>query len=437
MVGPRNRAGKAPGVTICGGQRPCAGGGRPQGSPLRCGRRGRRGWCRASIIFPNSRGNHAGGHRWGRTWKRPPLGERRGAPCGRPPGSQHSPAGRWRRSTGPARGSATTRGGRRRVPGRATTRVAPTMRSPQATRLGPGVDHLPRFPRKSCWRPSVGKDLEGPRTGDRRGAPCGRPPGSQRSPAGWSGRATGPARHPVTICDGQRPCAGEGDHKGRPYDAVAAGDAVGAGRRSPSPIPQGIRPEVIVGGGPGNVHRSGDRRGAPCGCPSAWHRSPAGRWRRSSGPARSPATTRSGRRRVPGRATTRVAPTMWWSRATRLGRASIIIPNPPGGQAGGHRWTWKRPPIRDRRGTPCGCPPGSQRSPAGWSGRATGPARGRVTTCGGRRRVPGRGATRVAPTMWWSRATRLGRASIIILNSPGDRAGGHRWTWKTSADQGP
>ena len=43
-------------------------------------------------------------------------------------------------------------------------------------------------------------------------------------PRNRAGKAPG-----VTICGGQRPCAGEGDHKGRPYDAVAAGDAVGPG----------------------------------------------------------------------------------------------------------------------------------------------------------------------------------------------------------------
>ena len=43
------------------------------------------------------------------------------------------------------------------------------------------------------------------------------------------------------------PCAGEGDHKGRPYDAVVAGDAVGAGRRSSSPLPQEVSRRPSLG----------------------------------------------------------------------------------------------------------------------------------------------------------------------------------------------
>ena len=189
------------------------------------------------------------------------------------------------------------------------------------------------------------------------------------------------------------PCAGEGDHKGRPYDVVVAGDAVGAGRRSPSPIPQEIRPEVIVGGGPGNVHRSGTV-GAPL------VGAPRGRNVRLLG----------GRAAQPGRQGTRPrlvvcdavcrrgrpqgSPLRCGGRGRRgWRRSSIIFPDSPGNHAGRHRWgrTWKHPPTGDRRGTPCGCPPGSQRSPAGWSNRATGPARGPVTTCGGRRRVQGEG----------------------------------------------
>ena len=116
---------------------------------------------------------------------------------------------------------------------------------------------------------------------------------------------------------------------------------------------------------------------------------------------------------------------MWWSRATRLGRASIIIPNSPGDQAGGPWWTWKRPPIRDRRGTPCGCPPGSQRSPAGRSGRATGPVRhpvSRSAAVGGECR----GGRPQGSPLRCGRRGRRGwcRASIIFPNSRGNHAGG-------------
>ena len=200
----------------------------------------------------SGRGPQVGEH----TWKRPRPGDCRGTPCGRPPGSQRSPAGWSGHATGPARSPGTTRGVRRRVPGRATTRVAPTMWWSRATRLGRASIIIPNSPGDQAGGPWW--TWKRPPIRDRRGTPCGCPPGSQRSPAGRSCRATGPVRHPVSrSAAGSGRVQGEGDHKGRPYDAVAAGDAVGAGRRSPSPIPQGIRPEVIVGGGPGNVHRSG------------------------------------------------------------------------------------------------------------------------------------------------------------------------------------
>ncbi len=222
-------------------------GGRPQGSSLRCGRRRRRVWRRASITFPDSPGNHAGGHRWGRTWKHPP-------------------------------------------------------------------------------------------TGDRRGTPCGCPPGSHRSPAGWSNRATGPARGPVTTCGGRRRVQGEGDHKGRPYDAVAAGDAFGAGCRSPSPIPQEIMPEGTGGGGPGNVRRPGTVGASLVGALRGRNvRLLGGRAAQPGRQGARPrlvvcdAVCRGGRPQG--------SPLRCGHRGGRVwGRASITFPNSPGNRAGGHRW---------------------------------------------------------------------------------------------------
>ena len=176
---------------------------RQQGSPLRCGRCGQRVWGRVSIIFPDSPGSRAGGHRWGRTWKRRPTGDRRGAPCGRPPGSQRSPAGRWRRPTGSARGPVTTRGGRRRAEGRGTTRAAPTIQvRPRTSCLGRRERWIDREMSNRRYDPKIHhrrsirlkgydyilenpenwpNDPENPMTAGRRhggtgrGAPCGRP----------------------------------------------------------------------------------------------------------------------------------------------------------------------------------------------------------------------------------------------------------------------
>ncbi len=311
-------------------------GGRPQGSPLRCGHRRRHVWGRASIIFPDSPGNHAGGHRWGRTWKRPPIRDRRGVPCGCPSAWHRSPTGRSGRATGPARHPATTRGVRRRVPGRATARVAPTMRSPQATRLVPGVDHLPRFPRKSGRKTTGGRgpgNVRGPGTVGEPlvGAPRG------RNVRRLGGRAAQPGRQgtrprPV-VCDAV--C-----RRGRPQ-----GSPLRCGRRRRRGW---CRASITFPDSPGNQAgghrwgrtwkrpRTGDRRGTPCGCPPGSQCSPAGWSGRATGPARHPATTRGVRRRVPGRATTRVAPTMRSPRATRLVPGVDHLPQFPKKLAGGH-----------------------------------------------------------------------------------------------------
>ena len=158
-VGPRNRASKAPGHdSWCA--TPCAGEGDHKGRPYDAVAAGDAVGAGRRSPSPIPQGIRPEDNWWERTWKRPRTGDRRGAPCGCPPGSQRSPAGWSGRATGSARHPATTRGVRRRVPGRATARVAPPMRSPQATRLVPGVDHLPRFPRKSGRRSSLEEDLE-------------------------------------------------------------------------------------------------------------------------------------------------------------------------------------------------------------------------------------------------------------------------------------
>ncbi len=149
---------------------------------------------------------------------------------------------------------------------------------------------------------------------DRRGTPCGCPAGSHRSPAEsplhvatpgarkdagpsrrrgrrrsrrGSGRRSqsatrkSPLHHPPgPVVPRQWPTdggavRGEGDHKGRPYEAFDSGNAVGA---ADGPSPPGFSRDHAGGPAVGDflvTSIPGDRRGTPCGCPPGSHRSPA------------------------------------------------------------------------------------------------------------------------------------------------------------------
>ena len=215
-------------------------GGRPQGAPLRCGRCGRRNWCRALITFRRFPGDHAGGV---------PVGRRRGNV--REPTTVGAPL------VGALRGHIVLPvGGRAAQPGRQGARSRPAVFGvvrrggrPQGAPLRCG-----RCGRRNWCRALITfRRFPGDHAG---GVPVGRRRGNVREPTTVGAPLVGALRGRIVLPVGGRaaqpdqqgpghdprcagPCGGNGDHKGRPYDAVGRAPPLAPGVGHLSQIPGG------------------------------------------------------------------------------------------------------------------------------------------------------------------------------------------------------
>ena len=237
------------------------------------------------------------------------------------------------------RGPVTTCSGWARAQGRATTRVAPTMRSAWAPRWVPGIDHLSRFPRGSCRRRTGGKRPGNDRDPTPVGAPLvGALRGRNVVPAdGCTVNRAG--RGPVTTCSGWVRVQGRATTRVAP--TMRAPRWV-PGDDHLSRFPRGSCRRRTGGKRPGNV-----RDLTPVGSPLVG----ALRGRNVVPPddrtvnraGRGPVTRRGVRGRAQGRGTTRVAPTMRAPRWVPGDDHLSLFPRGACWRRAGGKATWKRP----------------------------------------------------------------------------------------------
>ena len=158
---------------------------------------------------------------------------------------------------------------------------------------------------------------------DRRGTPCGCPYGV----ASFPGRAVAPPPGPVGT------------------ESLDSGNAVGA---ADGPSPPSFWSDHAGGPAVGDFLVTSipdDRRGTPCGCPYGVASFPG----RAVAPPPGPVGTESlDSGNAVGAADGQCPPSFWSDHAGDPAVGDFLVTSIPD----------------DRRGTPCGCPPGSHRSPA-------------------------------------------------------------------------